>query len=131
MISCTHCLEHYTVCFALEDDPSVCGACLKARRTGCDVAEASASGLDRLDREFDCIAAEEDATLEKLVRLRKQRRFLQERRSKMIRQGFASLEELEKAEASSSPGGLSDPESSEGRSSLKRPRYESVDSAAS
>ena len=78
--------------------------------------------MDSLDREQARLAAEEDATLEKLLRLRKQQRFLQSRRSRMIREGFESLEELERAEAVAPSRDPVDPENAKEERSLKRLR---------
>lgn len=80
--------------------------------------------MDSLEREQARLAAEEDATLAKLLRLRKQQRFLHERRSRMIREGFENVEQLEAAEAAGA-GGPSDPEIAKEGRSPKRLRGES------
>ena len=82
--------------------------------------------MDSLDREQARLAAEEDATLEKLLRLRKQQRFLQSRRSRMIREGFESLEELERAEAVAPSRDPVDPENAKEERSPKRLRGDSA-----
>ena len=55
MIPCANCLLHESECVALQENPSICAACLGARRTGCDVA---ARGVSRREYPFrsSCVA---------------------------------------------------------------------------
>lgn len=107
MAPCSFCRRHNKRCVAFDQkDPSGsssrCAECVLHRRSHCDFTSKlpSVQDWESIDRQRQKLRAEEEEAMAKILRLRKQQRFLDEREQEMIRRGLSTLEELEQAEAS-------------------------------
>ncbi len=114
MPQCSRCERLDLPCHFDGRKSSRCSGCVKAGVSSCDVAGPSTNDrkgvrcfmcsfadpllVQRLRKEKDKLDDEEEQTLAKLLRLRKQRRKLQETAASLIRRGLRSIEELERAE---------------------------------
>jgi hypothetical protein len=108
MAPCSFCRRHGRRCIAVEpqasDDvkSSRCSECVRHRRPKCDYTSKLPSLRDweSIDRQRQKLKAEEEEAMAKILRLRKQQRFLDDREQEMLRRGLSTLEELDQAEAS-------------------------------
>ncbi len=104
MASCTRCAKSgHSDCYTPRDENlSRCGRCAKLGKS-CDVRSVNrmpkASEWGALDAQIEKLDAEEEVAMSKILRLKKQKRFLYERKQKMIAAGLNSLDELEALEA--------------------------------
>jgi hypothetical protein len=97
MPSCSFCERLSRNCIVSSEDSTRCNECV--RRGGkCDVAGPSARDMASLLREQERLDQEDEATLNKLFRLRKQKKLLRDRASEMIRRGLQTLDELDAIE---------------------------------
>ncbi|APA07047.1 hypothetical protein SS1G_04260 [Sclerotinia sclerotiorum 1980 UF-70] len=109
MIPCNFCRENELRCVKdlSNSERTRCSECMRARRS-CDAEFALSDDWDRevpregdweaLDRHEEKLDREEEATMSKLLRLRKQRKFIKERRKRMADRGLKYLDELDALE---------------------------------
>ena len=104
MKPCYSCEKKGTQCLASEKDSSRCSECVKSHKSHCE-AFLTASQLLRISRRRDQLdneveAAEEEAMrlMEKVSRLRKQRKDWTEKAARAVSRGIDDLEELERVE---------------------------------
>ena len=97
ILPCTYCEKHCRPCVVATEKSSRCNECVR-RGNKCDVQGPSSSSLASLLREQERLDKEEEETTSKLLRLQRQKRFLRQRASEMLRRGLNSLDELDAAE---------------------------------
>ena len=104
MAPCTRCENAKCNECVSPRDPKLtrCGRCARLNKT-CDVRLVnrmpSAQDWESLDSQIEKLDAEEEEAMAKILRLKKQKRFLYDRRQKMIAAGLNSMEELDALEA--------------------------------
>ncbi|KAK0099544.1 hypothetical protein ONS95_000744 [Cadophora gregata] len=104
MAPCTRCENANCKDCVSPRDPKLtrCGRCARLNKT-CDVRTVNrmptALDWESLDSQIEKLDAEEEEAMAKILRLKKQKRFLYERRQKMIAAGLNSMEELDALEA--------------------------------
>jgi len=104
MSSCSLCERQGRKCIVSSSDSSRCAECIRQGRK-CDVRGPVESDWDSLDRQKARLDEEEERAISvsqeamaKILRLRKQKRFLLKRESEMLRRGLRTLDELVEAE---------------------------------
>jgi hypothetical protein len=112
MFPCSNCMKHKRPCVCSDTSSSKrCGECVR-RGIKCDVEGIPVSDWDTLDREeyrletAEMVAEESlrkaqeqmNLALNRLARLKKQKRFLRERGKDMLTRGLKTLDELDEAE---------------------------------
>ena len=97
MDSCSNCIKRKTTCWASANDSRKCAGCVK-RKLKCDCMGPDHPDWVKLEKEEERLDREEEETLAKLVRLRKQKRLIRTRGKDMLRRGLKTLDELDAAE---------------------------------
>ena len=103
MVACSRCEKSNKRCVGMKIGPNVgrCAECCRQGKT-CDVRERnqmpSVSDWESIDRQRQRLRDEEEEAMAKILRLRKQQRFLDEREKKMIAAGLSSMDELDALE---------------------------------
>lgn len=77
---------------------SRCSECVRTGRPKCDGKPEFLDGWEALARQEEKLEQEEEEAMAKILRLRKQKKFIQRRRHDMMARGLRSLEELDTAE---------------------------------
>ena len=104
MSPCSYCVKRserekrQIRCVVSKDDSSRCVGCIENKKGGCDVSGPSDHAMKKLLDENDRLDREEEETLSKLLRLRRQRREFSTRARDMLRRGLKTLDELDEAE---------------------------------
>ncbi|KAJ8063461.1 hypothetical protein OCU04_007337 [Sclerotinia nivalis] len=80
-------------CIVSASDSARCTECIRQGKK-CDVRSPSESDWDSLDRQKAKLKQEEEEAIAKILRLRKQKRFLLKRESDMLCRGLCTLDEL-------------------------------------
>lgn len=96
MNSCSNCVRRNRTCVS-SPDSSKCAECVR-RKINCDQQGPSLGDWVKLDREEERLDREEEETLSKLLRLRRQKKLLRTRGKDMLRRGLKSLDELDAVE---------------------------------
>jgi hypothetical protein len=102
MAPCSRCEKADKECVVSRDkNHTRCGRCTSMGKT-CDVKEMnkmpSARDWESIEVQQERLFAEEEEAMAKILRLRKQQKFLRERKQKMITAGLNSLDELDELE---------------------------------
>ncbi|KAM0123300.1 hypothetical protein ACHAP3_011241 [Botrytis cinerea] len=97
MPSCSLCERTGRKCIVSPSDSSRCSECIRSSKK-CDVQGPSESDWESLSRQKERLDQEEEEAMAKILRLRKQKRFLLKRESEMLRRGLRTLDELVEAE---------------------------------
>lgn len=100
MSPCSFCVRNKRRCVAASSQSSRCSECCRAGRMKCDYTEKLPSVNDwaSIDRQRQKLRAEEEEAMSKILRLRQQQRFLDEKEKEMLKRGLATLDELDAAE---------------------------------
>jgi len=96
MDSCSNCVRRNRTCISSTDSRK-CAECVR-RKLSCDQMGPSHPDWVKLEREEERLDREEEETLVKLMRLRKQKKMLRSRGKEMLRRGLKTLDELDAAE---------------------------------
>ena len=94
---CTFCTENGRTCI-MTSTTSRCSECVRTGRSKCDGKPEFLSGWDALAKQEEKLEQEEEEAMAKILRVRKQKKFIQRRRNDMMARGLRSLEELDAAE---------------------------------
>jgi len=97
MDSCSNCVRRNVTCVSSPADSRKCAECVR-RRLKCDCVGPEHPDWVKLEREEERLDREEEETLAKLLRLRKQKRLIRTRGKDMLRRGLKTLDELDAAE---------------------------------
>lgn len=97
MDSCSNCVRRNVTCISSPSDSRKCAECVR-RRLKCDCVGPEHPDWVKLEREEERLDREEEETLAKLLRLRKQKRLIRTRGKDMLRRGLKTLDELDAAE---------------------------------
>lgn len=97
MDSCSNCVRRNVTCFSSPRDSKKCAECVR-RKLKCDCMGPEHPDWIKLEREEERLDREEEETLAKLLRLRKQKRLIRTRGKEMLRRGLKTLDELDAAE---------------------------------
>jgi hypothetical protein len=97
MDSCSNCVRRNITCWASASDSRKCAGCVK-RKLKCDCMGPEHPDWVKLEKEEERLDREEEETLAKLIRLRKQKRLIRTRGKDMLRRGLKTLDELDAAE---------------------------------
>jgi hypothetical protein len=92
-----YCERNSRSCVLSKDNSSRCSECVR-RGDKCDVDGPSLSDLSSILREKERLSQEWRNTQAKLLRLDRQREFLEKRAGEMIRRGLKTMDELDEAE---------------------------------
>jgi hypothetical protein len=100
MSPCSFCQRTGRRCVVSSPDASRCAECVRQGRGSCNFQDDSPSTNEwiSLDRQRERLRSEEEEAMAKILRLRKQQRFLDNREKEMLRRGLRSLDELDAAE---------------------------------
>ena len=100
MSPCSPCRRSGRRCIVSDADAARCSECVRSGRGNCDFSSNLPSLGDwaSIDRQRRKLRDEEEEAMAKILRLRKQQRFLDDREQEMLRRGLESLDELDKAE---------------------------------
>ena len=96
MNACSNCMRRNQTCISSADSTK-CAGCVR-RKVKCDQSGPSHSDWQKLEKEEDRLDQEEEATLAKLLRLRRQKKALKSRGKDMLRRGLKTLDELDAVE---------------------------------
>lgn len=101
MAPCDSCRRHKRRCVAASPESARCAECVRTRKGNCNFTAKLPTVNDwaSLDRQRQKLRDEEEVVMAKILRLRKQQRFLDEREKEMVRRGVETLEELDQVEA--------------------------------
>jgi hypothetical protein len=91
---CSFCERNTKKCIVSSDGSARCSECARLGKK-CDVKSIPIDDWDSLEREERRIEKEREATLERLLKLDKQMKFLKTRGREMLRQGLKSLDDLD------------------------------------
>ena len=97
MNACSNCARRNRTCFSSPGDSNKCAECVR-RKLKCDQHGPNHEDWVKLEREEERLEREEEETLAKLLRLRKQKKFLRTRGKEMLRRGLKTLDELDEME---------------------------------
>lgn len=97
MDSCSNCVRRNVTCVSSPNDSRKCAECVW-RRLKCDCMGPEHPDWVKLEKEEERLDREEEETLAKLIRLRKQKRLIRTRGKDMLRRGLKTLDELDAAE---------------------------------
>lgn len=97
MVACSNCVRRNRTCISSPSDSSKCAGCVQ-RKLKCDQVAPSHGDWVKLEREEDRLDREEEETLAKLMRLRRQKKLLCTRGKEMLRRGLSTLDELDQVE---------------------------------
>jgi hypothetical protein len=103
MPKCSYCLEKGLDC-SVSGTSKRCGPCNLFNRPSCDVWGIDPGAFRAFVAEKSKLDLEEEETLAKLLRLRKQKRALEERVQKAVSRELRDISEVAQEEASSSSG---------------------------
>ncbi|ELR02145.1 hypothetical protein GMDG_08793 [Pseudogymnoascus destructans 20631-21] len=99
MDSCANCVRRNVTCVSSPNDSRRCAECIRRNlKEKCDCMGPEHPDWVKLEREEDRLDREEEETLSKLLRLRKQKRLIRTRGKDMLRRGLKTLNELDAAE---------------------------------
>ncbi|OAF56554.1 hypothetical protein VC83_07319 [Pseudogymnoascus destructans] len=99
MDSCSNCVRRNVTCVSSPNDSRRCAECVRRNlKEKCDCMGPEHPDWVKLEREEDRLDREEEETLSKLLRLRKQKRLIRTRGKDMLRRGLKTLDELDAAE---------------------------------
>ncbi|ELR03271.1 hypothetical protein GMDG_08893, partial [Pseudogymnoascus destructans 20631-21] len=99
MDSCSNCVRRNITCVSSPNDSRRCAECVRRNlKEKCDCMGPEHPDWVKLEREEDRLDREEEETLSKLLRLRKQKRLIRTRGKDMLRRGLKTLDELDAAE---------------------------------
>ncbi|CAG8971105.1 hypothetical protein HYALB_00014081 [Hymenoscyphus albidus] len=96
-MKCSYCQTHSRNCI-MSTRHTRCSECIRVGRSKCDGKPEFLDGYEALARQEEKLEEEEEEAMAKILRLRKQKKFLQRRRNDMMARGFKSLQELDEAE---------------------------------
>lgn len=101
MSPCDFCRLHRRRCIVDSSESTRCSECVRRKRSLCNYTTKlpSLGDWSSLDRQRQKLRDEEEEAMAKILRLRKQQRFLDDREKEMIRRGVETLDELDAAEA--------------------------------
>ncbi|OBT49711.1 hypothetical protein VE04_10242 [Pseudogymnoascus sp. 24MN13] len=100
MDSCSNCVRRNVTCISSPNDSRRCAECVRRNlKEKCDCMGPEHPDWVKLEREEERLDREEEETLSKLLRLRKQKRLIRTRGKDMLRRGLKTLDELDAAEA--------------------------------
>lgn len=128
MDSCSNCVRRNVTCMSSPTDSRRCAECVRRNlKEKCDCMGPEHPDWVKLEREEERLDREEEETLSKLLRLRKQKRLIRTRGKDMLRRGLKTLDELDAAEAAERAAteaaeaapSVSNPSSSSGDPSLE------------
>jgi hypothetical protein len=88
--------HHDRKCIVSEPS-SRCSECV-CHSGSCDVQGPSTSDLESMLHEMEHLNAKDEAAMAKILRLRKQKKFLQSQAKDMLKRGLKTLDELDEAE---------------------------------
>ena len=97
MSACSNCARRNRTCFSSPSDSRKCAECVR-RKLKCDQSGPSHNDWIKLEREEERLDQEEEETLAKLLRIRKQKKYLRSRGKEMLRRGLQTLDELDAVE---------------------------------
>ncbi|KFY32640.1 hypothetical protein V493_00005 [Pseudogymnoascus sp. VKM F-4281 (FW-2241)] len=99
MDSCLNCVRRNVTCVSSPNDSRRCAECVRRNlKEKCDCMGPEHPDWVKLEREEERLDREEEETLSKLLRLRKQKRLIRTRGKDMLRRGLKTLDELDAAE---------------------------------
>lgn len=99
MDSCSNCVRRNVTCVSSSKDSRRCAECVRRNmKEKCDCMGPEHPDWVKLEREEERLDREEEETLSKLLRLRKQKRLIRTRGKDMLRRGLKTLDELDAAE---------------------------------
>lgn len=94
---CSFCTVNGRRCI-MSTSHSRCSECVRLGRSKCDGKPEFLDGWEALTKQEERLREEEEEAMAKILRLRKQQKFLQRRRNDMMARGLRSLQELDEAE---------------------------------
>ena len=100
MSPCSNCVRRKRRCIVSSSQATRCSECVRGGRANCNYSSRlpSLSDWENIDKQRRRLQAEEEEAMAKILRLRQQQRYLDDREKEMVKRGLSSLDELDRAE---------------------------------